>query len=170
MTKSVLLGGARTPIGKLNGALASKTAVEPRTESRSQPPLNARASLRIRSITSSWGRCFRAASGQFPRARPRSRLESRTPPPPRPSTASAVPACARSSWPICKFAPVITQVIVAGGMESMTNAPYLAAECARRLSMGDGVFEDMMQTDGLFSAIDQRTWDSMAIRSRARKS
>src|SRR5579884_2588755 len=28
MVKSVILGGVRTPIGKLNGALASKSAVE----------------------------------------------------------------------------------------------------------------------------------------------
>jgi acetyl-CoA C-acetyltransferase len=47
-------------------------------------------------------------------------------------------------------------VIVAGGMESMTNAPYLLRKARGGYRMGDGVLEDMMQTDGLFSAIDQR--------------
>ena len=28
MTKSVILGGARTPVAKINGTLASKSAVE----------------------------------------------------------------------------------------------------------------------------------------------
>ena len=118
-------------------------------QSRSRPPLNARASLRIRSITSSWVRCCRAG-GQIParQAAFKAGIPNKTAPPKR-STASAVPACARSIWPTCTFAPAITTVDRRGGMESMTNAPYLLRKARGGYRMGDGVLEDMMITDGL---------------------
>jgi acetyl-CoA C-acetyltransferase len=43
---------------------------------------------------------------------------------------------------------------VAGGMESMTNAPYVLPGARQGLRMGDGALVDTMQHDGLFCAFD----------------
>src|SRR3712207_5899544 len=44
-------------------------------------------------------------------------------------------------------------VVVAGGIESMTNAPYLLRKARQGYRMGDGVLEDMMVGDGLTCAV-----------------
>ena len=44
-------------------------------------------------------------------------------------------------------------VILAGGMESMSNAPYLLRKARSGYRMGDGVLEDMMIGDGLECAV-----------------
>jgi acetyl-CoA C-acetyltransferase len=46
-------------------------------------------------------------------------------------------------------------VIVAGGMESMTNAPYLLPDARAGMRMGDKSVVDSMMYDGLFCAFDQ---------------
>jgi acetyl-CoA C-acetyltransferase len=45
-------------------------------------------------------------------------------------------------------------VIAAGGMESMSNAPYIVRKARFGYRMGDGVLEDMMIGDGLMCAIE----------------
>jgi acetyl-CoA C-acetyltransferase len=45
--------------------------------------------------------------------------------------------------------------VVAGGMESMTNAPYLAPKMRLGARMGDAQLIDSMMYDGLFCAFDQ---------------
>ena len=49
----------------------------------------------------------------------------------------------------------LADIVVAGGMESMTNAPYLRPGARAGLRMGDGKIIDSMMFDGLFCAIDQ---------------
>ena len=46
-------------------------------------------------------------------------------------------------------------VIVAGGLESMTNAPYLLPKVRRGLRLGHGEVQDHMFTDGLEDAYDK---------------
>ena len=46
------------------------------------------------------------------------------------------------------------EVVVAGGMESMTNAPYLLADGRNGLQMGHGEVRDAMIHDGLWCAFD----------------
>jgi acetyl-CoA C-acetyltransferase len=46
-------------------------------------------------------------------------------------------------------------VVVAGGMESMTKAPYLLPEARTGYRMGDRTVVDSMMFDGLFCAFDQ---------------
>ena len=46
-------------------------------------------------------------------------------------------------------------IVVAGGMESMTNAPYLLPKARAGYRIGDGAVVDSMMYDGLFCAIDQ---------------
>src|ERR671939_2172205 len=48
------------------------------------------------------------------------------------------------------------QVIVAGGMESMTNAPYILKQARFGYRLGDGVLIDLMVHDGLTSTFDKR--------------
>ncbi|HEV2276508.1 MAG TPA: acetyl-CoA C-acetyltransferase [Acidobacteriaceae bacterium] len=45
-------------------------------------------------------------------------------------------------------------IVVAGGMESMTNAPYLAPKARKGLRMGDAVLVDSMVHDGLWDAFN----------------
>src|SRR5687768_2955743 len=49
------------------------------------------------------------------------------------------------------------EVVVAGGMESMTNAPYLAPKARFGARMGDAQLIDSMMYDGLFCAFDQKS-------------
>lgn len=48
-----------------------------------------------------------------------------------------------------------TQMMVAGGMESMTNAPYLLAKARGGFRMGHGIIQDHMFVDGLEDAYDR---------------
>ena len=48
------------------------------------------------------------------------------------------------------------QVIVTGGMESMSNAPYLLGKARFGYKLGDGTLIDSMTHDGLTSSFDQR--------------
>ena len=47
------------------------------------------------------------------------------------------------------------EIIVAGGMESMTNAPYLLRDARSGMRMGDKTVVDSMMHDSLFCAIDE---------------
>jgi acetyl-CoA C-acetyltransferase len=47
-------------------------------------------------------------------------------------------------------------IVVAGGMESMTQAPYLLPGARAGYRIGDGTLVDSMMYDGLFCAFDQR--------------
>src|SRR2546421_8387725 len=48
------------------------------------------------------------------------------------------------------------EVIVAGGMESMSNAPYALKKARFGYKLGDGVLIDLMTYDGLTSTFDKR--------------
>jgi acetyl-CoA C-acetyltransferase len=46
-------------------------------------------------------------------------------------------------------------IVVAGGMESMSNAPYVLPRAREGLRMGDGILVDAMIHDGLWCAFEQ---------------
>jgi len=48
------------------------------------------------------------------------------------------------------------QVVVAGGMESMSNAPYVLKKARFGYRLGDGTLIDLMTHDGLVSTFDNR--------------
>lgn len=48
------------------------------------------------------------------------------------------------------------EIIVAGGMESMSNAPYLVPQARKGLRMGDNSIVDSMIKDGLWCACDNQ--------------
>src|SRR5204862_2311007 len=47
-------------------------------------------------------------------------------------------------------------VVVAGGMESMSNAPYILKKARFGYRLGDGALIDLMTHDGLISTFDHR--------------
>src|SRR5205823_9461417 len=49
-----------------------------------------------------------------------------------------------------------SQVVVAGGMESMSNAPYVLKKARFGYRLGDGTLIDLMTHDGLTSSFDNR--------------
>ena len=54
------------------------------------------------------------------------------------------------------------QLVIAGGMESMSNAPYLLPKARKGLRMGHGEIQDSMFTDGLEDASTGRLMGSFA--------
>ncbi|MFL2503849.1 MAG: thiolase family protein [Candidatus Azotimanducaceae bacterium] len=54
------------------------------------------------------------------------------------------------------------QLVIAGGMESMSNAPYLLPKARQGLRMGHGEIQDSMFTDGLEDASSGRLMGSFA--------
>ncbi|HSP72028.1 MAG TPA: beta-ketoacyl synthase N-terminal-like domain-containing protein, partial [Gaiellaceae bacterium] len=48
------------------------------------------------------------------------------------------------------------EVVVTGGMESMTNAPYILKQARFGYRLGDGTLIDLMTHDGLTSSFDKR--------------
>ena len=84
-----------------------------------------------------------------PRARPRSRPASPRRSPRRRSTRSAPRASARSGMLDAAIRAGDVEVGVGGGMESMSNAPYLLPKARFGLRMGDAKALDGMVQDGL---------------------
>ena len=77
MAGSVILGGARTPIGKLSGALAGFSAADLGGFAIKAALERAGRHRPSRSTTSSWARCSRPAPARSPPARPPSTPASR---------------------------------------------------------------------------------------------
>ncbi|NNC76230.1 MAG: acetyl-CoA C-acyltransferase [Acidimicrobiia bacterium] len=57
--------------------------------------------------------------------------------------------------------------IIAGGMESMTNAPYVLPGARSGLRIGDATLVDSMQHDGLFCSFDSCTMGESSDRKNA---
>jgi len=49
-----------------------------------------------------------------------------------------------------------TEIVVAGGMESMSNAPYLIPQAREGYRLGDGTLVDSMINDGLWCSFDNQ--------------
>ncbi len=153
MANSVILAGARTPFGKLNGALAAKSAVELGSaviaESIARTTI---APLDIEHVV--MGQVLQGGAGQNP-ARQAAFCAGLA----KTVTAETVNRVCGSGMRAIALADLQIragehQVIVAGGMESMSNAPYLLRNARRGYRMGDGTLEDMMMNDGLLCAIE----------------
>lgn len=153
MTKSVLLGGARTPIGKLNGALASKQAVE-------LGGIAIAAALERAGVAPDqvdhviMGQVLQGGAGQSP-----ARQAAVNAGIPITRTSETINRVCGSGMRAINLADLqirtgMHEVIVAGGMESMTNAPYILRNARAGYRFGGGALEDLISTDGLVCAID----------------
>ncbi len=151
-TQSVILGGARTPFGRLNGALASKSAVELGGIALSCAV--ERAGVSKDDIQNTiMGQVLQGGAGQNP-ARQAGFLAGfdKTVP------AETINRVCGSGMRAVTLADSLIRagdfaVIAAGGMESMSQAPYLVRGARAGLRMGDAAFEDSMVHDGLTCAV-----------------
>ena len=91
MPGSVILAGARTPIGKLSGALAGFSAMDLGGFAIAAALERARGGARATSTTCSWARCSRPGRARSPPDRRPPRAASRCRCPPPPSTRCACP-------------------------------------------------------------------------------
>jgi acetyl-CoA C-acetyltransferase len=154
MTDIVIAAGLRTAIGKFGGALAKTPA--PELGATVIRALLARTHLKPEQISEViLGQVLTAASGQNP-ARQAS-IKAGLP--------ASIPAmtinkvCGSGLKAVMLAAQGIAtgdiDVAVAGGMESMSNAPYLLPRVREGLRMGNGTLVDSMINDGLWCAFEQ---------------
>jgi acetyl-CoA C-acetyltransferase len=153
LTKTVILGGARTPFGKMGGSLASLTSVDLGGHA-------IRAALDKTNVTADavdhviMGQVLQGGVGQIP-ARQAAFAGGLD----RTVTAETINRVCGSGMRAINLADLQIgaghhDVIIAGGMESMTHAPYFVRNARQGYRMGNGNFEDMMIVDGLFCAVE----------------
>ena len=148
MEKVYIVAAQRTPIGKFNGQLASKSAVE--LGSIAIKAAVEKAKLSGNDIDQVlMGNVIQAGTGQNP-ARQASMAAG---------LGEQVPAitindvCASGMSSVNLAASLIragqANVIVAGGMESMSQAPYVLPKARNGYRFGNGTLLDAMQSDAL---------------------
>ncbi len=155
MSRPVIVSAVRTPFGKLGGSLADKEATE-------LGSLVIRAALDRAGVENDeveyviMGQVLQGGAGQAP-ARQAS-VGAGLPIEIGSDTVNKV--CASSIRAVGMADQMIRagdhQVVVAGGMESMTNAPYALKKARFGYRLGDGTLIDLMTHDGLTSTFDNR--------------
>ena len=153
MSGSYIVAGARTPIGKLSGALAGFSAAE--LGGFAIAEALARAGVKPEEVEHVlMGQVLMAGQGQVP------------------SRQAAVNAGIPMSVPSVNINKVClsglntiyladqmiaageADIVIAGGMESMTNAPYIASGARSGFRYGNTELSDAIIKDGLWCAFD----------------
>ena len=155
MPGSVIVGGARTPIGKLLGSLKTFEAVD-------LGGIAITAALERSGITGEqvdyviMGHVLQAGAGQITARQ--AALKGGIPMTVPALTVNKV--CLSGLDAIALADQLIGygefDVVVAGGMESMTNAPYLLPGARQGYRYGDAKVVDSTAHDGLFCSIESR--------------
>ncbi len=154
MAGSVIIGGARTPIGKLSGGLASFAATD--LGGFAIKAALERAGVQPDQVDYVFmGHVLQAGAGQITarQAAANAGIPMNVP-------ATTVNKVCLSGLNSIYLADLMIQagqadVVVAGGMESMTQAPYLLPGARAGYRLGDQTVVDSMMYDGLFCAFDQ---------------
>ncbi|MDT5037124.1 MAG: acetyl-CoA C-acetyltransferase [Micromonosporaceae bacterium] len=151
---SVIVNGARTPMGRLLGALADVPAT-------TLGGVAIRAALERAGVSPDqvqyviMGQVLQAGAGQLParQAAVAAGIPMTTP------ALSVNKVCLSGMTAIALADQLIrageVDVVVAGGMESMTGAPHLLREQRRGYKYGDVVLADHLALDGLTDAYDR---------------
>ena len=153
MPRTVVLGTARTPFGKLGGSLAARTA--PQLGIAAAGGALARSGVDAADVGYVvMGQVLQAGSGQIPSRQVSVGIGLG----PGVGSETINKVCA-SGMRAATLADVMIragehEVIVAGGMESMSNAPYLLPKARFGYSFGDGTLVDSMTFDGLTCTFD----------------
>lgn len=153
MGRTVILDGARTPFGRMGGALADKTAVELGT-------IAAKAALERSNADPEeinhifFGQVLQAGAGQIPSRQVGFGLGLASH-----VTSDTLNRVCGSGMRAVTMADVFLRAdeyttVIAGGMESMSNAPYLLKKARFGYRLGNGTLIDSMVEDGLTCAID----------------
>jgi len=151
----VIVGAARTPIGSFLGTLSSLTA--PQLGAIAIKAALERAGVDPAKVEEVWmGNVLQAGQGQAPGRQ--AAIYSGIP--------DTVPAntlnkmCGSGLKAVISAAQAIAlgdaDVIVAGGMESMSNAPYLSLNMRQGARMGNVEMKDHMILDGLWDVYNQQ--------------
>jgi acetyl-CoA C-acetyltransferase len=150
----VIVSGARTPIGKLSGSLSSFSAAQ-------LGGIAIEAALVRGGVTGEqidyvyMGHVLQAGAGQITARQ--AAVNGGIP--------MSVPATTVNKVCLSGLDAVYqadrrigsgdAEIVVAGGMESMTNAPHLLPGARAGYRIGDGAIIDSMMYDGLYCAFDQ---------------
>ena len=153
MPGSVIVAGARTPIGKLAGAFAGLSATD--LGGHAIAAALARAGITGDQVDHViMGQVLLAGAGQIPA---RQAAVKGGIPMSVPSTVINK-VCLSGLNAIIEADRMIAvgdaEIVVAGGMESMTNAPYLLPDARAGMRIGDKSVIDSMMFDGLTCAFD----------------
>ncbi len=161
MTDIVIVNGARTAMGGFQGSLSSATA--PQLGAASIQEAIARSGLAVNDIEEVIMGCVLPAGLKQGPARQAMRLAG------LPDSTGAVTInklCGSGMKAVMQAADMIkagsAQFVVAGGMESMTNAPYVLPKARAGYRMGHGEVKDHMFLDGLEDAETGRLMGSFA--------
>jgi acetyl-CoA C-acetyltransferase len=153
MPGSVIASFARTPIGRLSGALSSLSAMElggiaiaAAIERAGISPIDVDQVI--------MGQVLQAGQGQNParQAAARGGVPMRVP-------ALTVNNVCLSGLQAVQYADQLirngeAEIVIAGGMESMSQAPHLLPGARAGYRLGDGTLVDSMIRDGLWCAFD----------------
>ncbi len=151
MREAVIVAAGRTPIGKFQGALGSFPA--PRLGAIAVREAIARAGIRPDEVDECIMGCvLQAGLGQNPARQ--AALYGGMPPESAALTVNQV--CGSGLRAVSLAAQQIethdAEFVVAGGMESMSNAPYLLPQARSGYRMGNATMVDAMINDGLWEA------------------
>lgn len=154
MKTSVIVAGARTPIGRFNGALKNLSATD-------LGGLAIKAAIERAGIAPDqvqyliMGQVLQAGAGQGPARQAAIKAGI-----PLDVPSIVINKLCLSGLNAIALADQLIRaneydVIVAGGMESMSNAPHLLMNSRAGFKLGDAILNDSMIFDGLFCSIDQ---------------
>jgi acetyl-CoA C-acetyltransferase len=151
---AVILSGARTPIGKFMGALASLPA--PRLGAVAVKAALERAGVKPAEVEEViMGQVVAAGSGQSPARQAGIHAGL----PPEVGAFSVNKACGSGLKAVMSAAQAIragdAQLMVAGGMESMSSAPYLLPKARQGMRFGHQSVLDSVIHDGLWCALEE---------------
>ena len=155
MREAVIVSAVRTPVGRFQGALSDLSAIE-------LGAIAVRAALQRASVDAAivdeciMGCVLPAGLGQNPTRQAALRAGIA-------DTVSALTinmVCGSGLRAVALAAQSIatgdSEIVVAGGMESMSNAPYLLPSARKGMRMGDSTAVDSMIRDGLWCACDDQ--------------
>ena len=155
MARSVIVAAVRTPFGKLGGSLAHREATE-------LGSIVIRAALDRAGVENEdveyvvMGQVLQGGAGQAP-----SRQASVGAGLPIEIGSDTINKVCASSIRAVEMADQMIragdhEVVVAGGMESMSNAPFALKKARFGYKLGDGTLIDLMTHDGLTSTFDHK--------------
>ena len=155
MNEAVIVSAVRTPVGKFQGALSELSAVQ-------LGAIAVREAVRRAGIDPAavdeclMGCVLPAGLGQNPARQ--AALQGGLADTVAAMTINMV--CGSGLKAVALAAQSVTtgaaEIVVAGGMESMSNAPYLLPQGRRGFRMGDATVVDSMVKDGLWCACDDQ--------------
>jgi len=155
MSRTVIVSAVRTPFGRLGGGLKDHAATD-----LGAIAIRAgleRAGLEPREVEYViMGQVLQGGAGQAP-----ARQAAVAAGIPKEVPADTINKVCASSIRAVEIADSMiragdAELVVTGGMESMTNAPYILKQARYGYRLGDGTLIDLMTHDGLTSSFDNR--------------